>query len=281
MAALQIRAIPRYRCGLRLAMESIPLLSFVSFFLTRDTSTLRFVNVTPIPTPPSSAPEQRALTALASALHAVLPQTQCTRCGYPDCAEYAQAMARGDADINQCPPGGSEGIERLAALTHRPVIPLHPDHGVEGPRQMAVIDEDWCIGCTLCIKACPVDAIVGGPKVMHTVIEAHCTGCELCVPVCPVDCISLENTSGTHTGWAAWSAEQARTSLARYEFHRQRVQRDQAEHEARLVAKTKAQLGDGLFQPSHHGTAQIDAKRAAIEAAMARARAYRVGDESA
>ncbi len=132
------------------------------------------------------------VNGLAARIHDALPQTQCTRCGYPDCAGYAQAVAEGEAGINQCPPGGAEGIARLAQLTGRELLPLDPQFGTEGPRAMAVIDEAWCIGCTLCLDACPTDAIVGINKHMHTVIEAHCTGCELCIPVCPVDCISLE-----------------------------------------------------------------------------------------
>ncbi|NBQ90492.1 MAG: RnfABCDGE type electron transport complex subunit B, partial [Betaproteobacteria bacterium] len=117
----------------------------------------------------------RPPSPLAQRLNDALPQTQCTRCGYPDCRAYAQAMAEETAPINQCPPGGAEGIARLAALTGRAVIPLNPANGTEGPRQLAVIDENWCIGCTLCIKACPVDCIVGASKVMHTVIEDECT----------------------------------------------------------------------------------------------------------
>src|SRR4051812_5263326 len=104
--------------------------------------------------------------ALADRLHAALPQTQCTRCGYPDCAAYAQAIASGSAAINQCPPGGDEGIRRLASLTGQPVVPLNPEHGTEGPRSLAVIDEAWCIGCTLCLDVCPTDAILGSNKVM-------------------------------------------------------------------------------------------------------------------
>jgi len=114
------------------------------------------------------------------ALHALLPQTQCTRCGYPDCRAYAQAIADGEADINRCPPGGSEGVALLARATGRPALPLDPECGAEGPRQLAVIDEAWCIGCTLCIEVCPTDAILGTHKRMHTVIEPYCTGCELC-----------------------------------------------------------------------------------------------------
>jgi Na+-translocating ferredoxin:NAD+ oxidoreductase subunit B len=175
-------------------------------------------------------------SALAQALNDALPQTQCTRCGYPDCHAYAEAIAAGEAAINQCPPGGAEGIRRLAALTGRPALPLNPDNGVEAPRQLAVIDEAWCIGCTLCIKACPVDCIVGGPKAMHTVIDDLCTGCELCIPVCPVDCISLHPMTGTHTGWQAWSEAQAGQAGERYAWHRQREQRDELERSERLKA---------------------------------------------
>jgi electron transport complex protein RnfB len=156
---------------------------------------------------------------LAQRINAALPQTQCTRCGYPDCAAYAQAISADEAPINQCPPGGAEGIARLAAITGQPVLPLNPANGSEGPRHLAVIDEAWCIGCTLCLDACPTDAIVGSNKLMHTVIEPCCTGCELCIPVCPVDCISLENVTGGHTGWQAWSPAEAGQARNRYEFH--------------------------------------------------------------
>ena len=164
-----------------------------------------------------------ALLALADALDSALPQTQCTRCGYPDCSRYASAMALIGAPINQCPPGGQEGVQRLAQLTGRAALPLNPTHGVEGIRQLAVIDEAWCIGCTLCLDACPVDCIVGAPKLMHTVITAQCTGCGLCLPPCPVDCIALVPVTGTHTGWQAWSPAQAQDSRDRYEWHRQRL----------------------------------------------------------
>ncbi len=171
---------------------------------------------------------------LAQALAAALPQTQCTRCGYPDCSAYAQAMAEGTAAINQCPPGGQEGVDRLARISGRPALPLNPEHGNEGARHRAVIDEAWCIGCTLCLKACPVDCIVGGPKLMHTVIEALCTGCELCLPACPVDCIALVSVTDGRTGWQAWSAPQADESTRRYAFHRMRLERDATEQQKRL-----------------------------------------------
>ena len=155
----------------------------------------------------------------ANRIHAALPQTQCTRCGYPDCMAYAEAIAQGKAAINQCPPGGAEGVARLAAITGQPALSLNPANGLEAPRSVAVIDEAWCIGCTLCLPVCPTDAILGSNKMMHTVMEPHCTGCELCIAVCPVDCISLENVTGERTGWAAWSEMQADQALDRYAFH--------------------------------------------------------------
>jgi electron transport complex protein RnfB len=129
--------------------------------------------------------------SLADRIDALLPQTQCTRCGYPTCRAYAEAIARGETDIDRCPPGGADGIDALAALLDRPPIALDPAYGTEAAPLLAVIDEDVCIGCTKCIQACPVDAIVGAAKRMHTVIADECTGCELCVPPCPVDCIAL------------------------------------------------------------------------------------------
>lgn len=207
-------------------------------------------------------------------INAALPQTQCTRCGYPDCRTYARAIADGQAEINQCPPGGAQGIERLAALTGRPVIPLNPVHGHEGPRLLAVIDETWCIGCTLCIQACPVDCIVGAPKQMHTVIEADCTGCELCVPACPVDCIALLPVTAA-TGWDAWTPQQAQRAQARYAFRDKRLQQAQADNDARLAAKAEHKLAN-IEAASHHTDPEVlDRKRAVIEAALARARQRR------
>jgi len=199
------------------------------------------------------------VSPLAERIHSALPQTQCTRCGYPDCASYAQALADGEAAINQCPPGGTEGIARLAAITARPPLPLNPANGIEGPRAVAVIDEAWCIGCTLCLPACPTDAIVGSNKHMHTVIEAECTGCELCVAVCPVDCISLENVTGERSGWQAWSQPQADRALQRYELHR-----------ARKPVEAEP-------EPPEAPDDEAARKRAVIEAALARAKAKRLG----
>ncbi len=208
---------------------------------------------------------------LAQRLLDALPQTQCTRCGFPDCAAYAQAIAADGAAINQCPPGGDEGIVRLSAITGLPVLPLNPAHGSETPRSVAFIDENWCIGCTLCIAACPTDAIIGTNKVMHTVQEIYCTGCELCLPVCPVDCIVLENASDANTGWAAWSEMQAQQARERYELRSDRLKRDALQQILRPVKLPKttspAQGEDAVVM----GEPQ-DAKQALIALAMARAR---------
>lgn len=131
------------------------------------------------------------IDSIADRIDEILPQTQCEQCGYHGCRPYAEAIAHGEAAINQCPPGGGAGIAKLAALLQRPALPLNLAHGVEKPRTLAWIVEADCIGCTKCIQACPVDAIIGGSKHMHTVIEPLCTGCELCIPACPVDCIVL------------------------------------------------------------------------------------------
>ncbi len=212
---------------------------------------------------------------LAELIDAALPQTQCTRCGYPDCRSYAEAVAKQEAGINQCPPGGAEGVARLAALTQRPALPLSIEHGVEGPRKLAVIDESWCIGCTLCIKACPVDCIVGAPRQMHLIVNDQCTGCELCVPACPVDCISLVDVTPSRGGWDAWSQPQADEARERYEFRTFRRHREKDENDARLHDKLQAKLAD---LPSATKITEPDGltrKRAIVEAALARARAKR------
>ena len=195
--------------------------------------------------------------ALAASLLDALPQTQCRRCGYADCRDYAEAIASGAADVNRCPPGGGEGVVRLARIAGRPVRPLDAECGAEGPRALARIDEAACIGCALCLKACPTDAIVGAATRMHTVVDALCTGCELCLPVCPVDCIALVPASGDRTGWRAWSPAQAEQARRRYERHQQRVD---APPPASAVAQSTA-----------------SSRQQAVAAALARARAARAG----
>jgi electron transport complex protein RnfB len=138
---------------------------------------------------------------LVDKIDAILPQTQCGQCGYPGCKPYASAIAAGEADINQCPPGGEQGIQMLAELLGVEPKPLNAEHGAPKPRSVAVIDEQLCIGCTLCIQACPVDAIVGAAKQMHTVIGHECTGCELCLPPCPVDCIAMVPIAENLSTW--------------------------------------------------------------------------------
>jgi len=128
---------------------------------------------------------------IADQIDKLLPQTQCGQCSFAGCRPYAEAMAAGEADINRCPPGGEATIQALADLLEVEVKDLDDECGVEKPKTLAVIVEDRCIGCTLCIQACPVDAILGAAKQMHTVIADECTGCELCVPPCPVDCIDM------------------------------------------------------------------------------------------
>ncbi|RZT97660.1 electron transport complex subunit RsxB [Rivibacter subsaxonicus] len=222
-----------------------------------------------------------AAPGVVEAIDAALPQTQCTRCGYPDCRAYAEAIADGSAGINRCPPGGAEGVARLSALTGRPPLPLDPDCGAEGPLRLALIDEAWCIGCTLCITACPVDCIVGSNKRMHTVISAQCTGCELCVPACPVDCISMvavDAGSDAPTGWAAWGPQQASDARRRYRATTARRARARTEHDERLAAKAAAKLADLATASTLTDPSALDRKRALVEAAMARARARR--DES-
>ena len=219
------------------------------------------------------------MSSLANRIHDALPQTQCTRCGYPDCKAYAQAIAEDQAPINQCPPGGTEGVAILARLTGQPTLPLNPDHGAEGPMTVAVIEEAWCIGCTLCIKACPTDAILGSNKVMHTVVESACTGCDLCLPVCPVDCIEMVPISGDKTGWAAWSDALATQARQRYESRQIRLGLEEREHAARLEAKATMKLAD-LETHTHTQTdtaqdadKEMARKRAIIEAALAKAKA--------
>jgi electron transport complex protein RnfB len=214
-----------------------------------------------------------AVKTLADQIEDLLPQTQCTKCGYAACRPYAEAIASGEAQINQCPPGGIEGVRRLAALTGRAVIPINPANGLERPRPVAFIDEQLCIGCTLCIQACPVDAILGSAKQMHTILPSLCTGCDLCVAPCPVDCITMTPVT-SETGWAAWSQEAADAARARHDLRTERLKREREENDARLAAKAvekmRAVTAEAANTPEE--LAEKERKRAIIAAAMERAR---------
>jgi len=222
------------------------------------------------------------MITLVDAIDALLPQTQCTKCGYQGCRPYAEAIARGDADINQCPPGGAAAILKLAQLLGREQKALNPANGVEKPRAAALIDESRCIGCMLCIHACPVDAIVGSPKQMHTVLTEFCTGCDLCVPPCPVDCIEMvelealaERGNRHATALAGQSVEaMAAIALNRYQFHQLRLEHEKVEREQRLAKKTGAMLARLESLTIGH---DLDRKKAAVRAAIERARARLAG----
>lgn len=211
---------------------------------------------------------------LADLIEDALPQTQCTKCGYPACRPYAEAIAAGEAEINQCPPGGHEGIERLSAITGRKVIPLNPVNGFERPRPVAFIDESLCIGCTLCIQACPVDAILGAAKQMHTILPSLCTGCDLCVAPCPVDCIVMFPVTGDAAGWDAWTQDQADAARARHDFRTARLERERRENDARLAAKAVAKMKEVTAETGNTEAeiAEKERKRAIIAAAIERAR---------
>jgi len=212
-----------------------------------------------------------ASSDLADRIDAMLPQTQCRRCGYDACRPYAEAVANG-APIDRCPPGGDVAIAWLAALTGQPVVPLDPACGEPGPLRVARIDEATCIGCTLCIDACPVDAIVGAAKRMHTVLAAVCTGCELCVAPCPVDCISMVAAG------RAWGREDARMAGERYRGRRRRLgaaapetraspalAAEGVQRQAASDARAERQAADG----------ERAKRQAAVAAALARARQRR------
>lgn len=228
-----------------------------------------------------SSPAQVTSSSLADQIEDLLPQTQCTKCGYPDCRRYAEAIADQGAAHNQCPPGGIEGVTRLAQLLGRPVIPLNPANGQERARPVAVIDESLCIGCTLCIQACPVDAIVGAAKLMHTVVPQLCTGCDLCVAPCPVDCIAMVEATPGQTGWDAWSQPQADAARERYHFREFRLKRDKQENDARLAAKAAAKLRalEQEAQVDPVARAEQERKKAIIAAAMERARQRKLEEQ--
>lgn len=189
-------------------------------------------------------------TNLVHQIDQLLPQTQCTRCGYPSCVEYAQAIAENRAEINQCPPGGEEGIRELAKLLNKSPIALNPEHGTIDERKIAFILEDKCIGCTLCIKACPVDAIVGANKMMHTVITTDCSGCDLCAPACPVDCIEMRPDPEPWTEVRKWHAR------SRYDASAKRKEDERKAREQRLIEQ--AQLLKKVAPESNSDTSKND-----------------------
>ncbi|TEA78541.1 electron transport complex subunit RsxB [Allopusillimonas ginsengisoli] len=201
---------------------------------------------------------------LVDRIDAILPQTQCTKCGYDGCRPYAQAISDGTAAINRCPPGDTAGIAALARLMDTPELPLDPDCGEHQPPRLAVIDEAHCIGCTLCIQACPVDAIIGANKLMHTVLADRCTGCELCVAPCPVDCIEMVADSG------AWTPTRADAARIHHQQRQQRLARQH--HEASsLAARTLANKAPVALA----ATSDPAARQQAIDRALARARERR------
>jgi electron transport complex protein RnfB len=198
------------------------------------------------------------LARLSERIDALLPQTQCRRCGYAGCEPYARAVAKLEAPINQCPPGGEETVVALAALLDVPPLPLDPARGASRPLVVARIDETTCIGCTLCIAACPVDAIVGAANLMHTVLADRCTGCELCVPPCPVDCIAL---LPAHRAWTRADAGLAR---ARFDARSLRLERQRGQRDAPAANQVSTAAGAARAK-----------RQAAVAAALARARARR------
>ena len=218
---------------------------------------------------------------LIDRLEDLLPQTQCTKCGYPDCRGYAQALASGEAKPNRCPPGGVEGIVRLSAVLES-VYPqdafvlnstINPECGPERPRPVALIDPQKCIGCTLCIQACPVDAIVGASKQMHIVLPDWCTGCDLCIPPCPVDCITMIDVTDHQTGWNAWSQELADEARDRYQSRALRLDREKRDNDERLAKKATTKLAaiNAESPSSDAEKKEQERKRAIIAAAMERA----------
>ena len=202
--------------------------------------------------------------SLAARIDALLPQTQCTRCGFPTCRDYADAIANDAADIDRCPPGGADGVAALAHLLGRNAKPLDATYGAEAPPTVAIIEEDICIGCTKCIQACPVDAIVGAAKRMHTVIGAECTGCELCLPPCPVDCIVIVPIADRPLARAE-VLERATHARARFDARSLRLARERVERDRRRSNALSA-----------GGKAPAPITRSAVLEAIARGKARRL-----
>lgn len=224
--------------------------------------------------------------SLAEEIDAILPQTQCRQCGFSGCRPYAEAIAEGRAQINQCPPGGEDGIHQLARLLGVEPLPLNTAHGVFKPKEVALIDEHACIGCTLCIQVCPVDAIVGAARQIHTVISGECTGCSLCLEPCPVDCIQMvlpkERSStaeiGVHVAWTEldhqdYAVEKvekkkaADRARARYQLRLQRLEREKQGREEKLAKRTEATATMARL------SSEASLKKVTIQAALERARA--------
>ncbi len=233
----------------------------------------------------STTPDRTDGVSLADAIDALLPQTQCAKCGYAGCRPYAQAIVEGTADIDQCPPGGAVGISKLAQLLNRSEKPLNPRYGSEQPRAAALVEEAACIGCTLCIQACPTDAIIGAAKRMHTVVTEWCSGCGLCLPPCPVDCIVLlpvdqlarQGDDGAHQLLQLDSAPLAQHWRRLYGERNNRRALEQKRREGRLGQKAENKLQSLTVEDA---APEMTRKRAAIEAAIARARARRASKPS-
>jgi electron transport complex protein RnfB len=200
----------------------------------------------------------RGNRADAAAIDALLPQTQCRKCGYDGCRPYAEAIAAGTADINRCPPGGDTGIRELAALLGVEPLPLDAECGAAGPRTVAVIDEAHCIGCTLCIQACPVDAIAGAAKLMHTVIRDLCTGCDLCIPPCPVDCITLVVRDPAPDAIAL--REEAQQARMRYEARLHRLERRRNERASARRSSDKNIKAETIARAMERARARLAAR---------------------
>ncbi|MCB6184348.1 RnfABCDGE type electron transport complex subunit B [Leeia sp. TBRC 13508] len=213
--------------------------------------------------------ERRDMLFTIEDIDALLPQTQCRQCGYQGCLPYAEAIVNEGAAINRCPPGGEEGLNRLAMLTGQTGLTLDKSCGETKPLFIAKVDEANCIGCTLCIQACPVDAIIGAAKHMHTILADRCTGCELCLPPCPTECIEMLPVVAVEQDYPA-PLGSAKSSLARkaYRQRQTRLARDKAERTQRLASKTTASAEDA--QVSNQKA--VDPKMAAILAAMERAK---------